>query len=58
MTETKKQRLTLYDTNNVMISFALVNKDSEVAFQDLIKTKMDVERESSVQEVWPFDVSH
>jgi hypothetical protein len=44
-TTMKKQRLTSYDTNNVMINFAAVNKDSGIAFQNLMKTKMEVEKE-------------
>jgi hypothetical protein len=39
----KRQRLTLYDTNAVMVSFAAMNKESEGAFQDFMKTKMEVE---------------
>jgi hypothetical protein len=44
-TGTKKQRLTSYDTNDNMINFSAVNKDSEIAFQNLMKTKMEVEKE-------------
>jgi len=44
-TGTKKQRLTSYDTNDVMINFATVNKESEIAFQNLMKTKMEVEKD-------------
>ncbi len=49
-TGTKKQRLTSYDTNVVMISFASVKKDSEIAFQDLMKTKMEVEKDKVASE--------
>ena len=41
---TNKQPLKSYDTNDVMVSFAAVNKESEVAFQDFMRTKMEVER--------------
>ena len=44
-TGTKKQRLTSYDTNDVMVSFAAVNKESEVAFQEFLKSKIEVEKE-------------
>ena len=49
-TGTKKQRLTSYDTNDVMVSFAAINKESEVAFQDLMRTKMEVERDKVASE--------
>jgi hypothetical protein len=49
-TITKKQRLTSYDTNDVMVSFASVNKESEVAFQELMKTKMEVEKDKVASE--------
>ncbi len=44
-TGTKKQRLTSYDTNDVMVSFAAVNKESEVAFQEFLRSKIEVEKE-------------
>ena len=44
---TKKQRLTSYDTNEVMISFATVNKSSELAFQEMMKRNGSREGESS-----------
>ncbi len=49
-TGTKKQRLTSYDTNDAMVSFAAINKESEVAFQDLMRTKMEVERDKVASE--------
>ncbi len=42
---TKKQWLSSYDMNDVMISLASVNKDSEIAFQDLMRTKMEAEKD-------------
>ncbi len=49
-TTTKKQRLTSYDTNDIMMNFASLNKDSELAFQDLLKTKMEVEKDKAASE--------
>ena len=49
-TGTKKQWLSSYDTNNIMVNFASVNKDSELAFQDLLKTKMEVEKDKAASE--------
>jgi hypothetical protein len=47
---TKKQRLMTYDMNDVMVSFAAVNKESEVAFQDFMRTKMEVEKDKVASE--------
>ncbi len=47
---TEKQCLTSYDTNNVMVDYSAMNKDSEVAFQDLMKTKMEVEKDNAAFE--------
>jgi hypothetical protein len=41
---TKKQRLTSYDTNEVMISFATAKQSSELAFQEMMKCKMAIEK--------------
>jgi hypothetical protein len=49
-TGTKKQRLMSYDTNNIMVSFAAINKEIEVAFQDLMRTKMEVENDKAASE--------
>jgi len=42
---TKKQCITSYDTNEVMISFATANQSSELAFQEMMKCKMEAEKE-------------
>ncbi len=42
---TKKQHLTLYDTNEVMVSYAASNKELELAFQELMKSKLETEKE-------------
>jgi hypothetical protein len=47
---TKKQRLTSYDTNEVMISFAIANQSSELAFQEMMKCKMEAEKEKAAIE--------
>jgi hypothetical protein len=47
LTGMKKQWLTSYDTNNVMVNFASVNQDSETTFQELLKTKMEVEKDKA-----------
>ena len=47
---TKKQRLTSYDTNEVMISFATANQSSELAFQEMMKCKMEAEKEKAAIE--------
>jgi hypothetical protein len=41
---TKKQCLTLYDLNEVMVSYAATNKESECAFQSYMNTKMEVKK--------------
>jgi hypothetical protein len=47
---TKKQRLTSYDTNDIMANFASVNKDSELAFQELLKAKIETEKDKAASE--------
>jgi hypothetical protein len=47
---TKKQQLTSYDTNEVMISFATANQSSELAFQEMMKCKMEAEKEKAAIE--------
>jgi hypothetical protein len=47
---TKKQRLTSYDTNDIMVNFASVNKDSELAFQELLKAKIETEKDKAASE--------
>jgi hypothetical protein len=51
---TKKQRLTSYDTNEVMISFATANQSSELAFQEMMKCKMEAEKEKAAIEKHHF----
>jgi len=41
---TKKQRLTSYDLNEVMVSYTATNKESERTFQSYMNTKMEVEK--------------
>jgi hypothetical protein len=48
--ETKKQCLTLHDTIDGMVYFAAVNKDSEVAYYNLMKTKMEVQNDKVASE--------
>jgi hypothetical protein len=52
--ETKKQRLTSYDTNEVMISFATANQSPELAFQETMKCKMEAEKEKAAIEKHRF----
>ena len=33
-----------------MVNFAAINKDSELAFQDLMRTKMEVEKDKAASE--------
>jgi hypothetical protein len=47
---TKKQRLMLYDTNKVMVSFAASNQQSKFAFQEMMKCKMEAEKEKAAIE--------
>ena len=47
---TKKQCLTLFDTNEVMVSFAASNQQSENAFQDYMWSKMETEKEKAAIE--------
>jgi hypothetical protein len=47
---TKKQCLTSYHTNEVMISIATVNQSSELAFQEMMKCKMEAEKEKAAIE--------
>jgi hypothetical protein len=47
---TKKQRLTSYDTNEVMVSFAASNQESELAFQELMKSNIEMEKEKATME--------
>jgi len=47
---TKKQRLTSYDTNEIMVSFAASNQQSENAFQDYMWSKMETEKEKAAIE--------
>jgi hypothetical protein len=47
LTGMKKQRLTSYDTNDVMVNFASMNQDSEIAFQELMKTKMGLQKDKA-----------
>jgi preprotein translocase subunit SecD len=47
---TKKQRLTSYDTNEVMVSFATSNQQSEVAFQDYMRSRIKWEKEKAAIE--------
>jgi hypothetical protein len=47
---TKKQRLTSYDTNEVMVSFATANQQSEVAFQDCMRSRIKSEKEKAAIE--------
>jgi hypothetical protein len=51
---TKKQPLTSYDTNEVMISFATANQSSELAFQEMMKYKMEAEKEKAAIEKRSF----
>ncbi len=50
----KKQHLTSYDTNEVMVSFAASNQESELAFQELIKSKLEMEKEKATIEKQQF----
>ena len=47
---TKKQRLTSYDTNEVMVSFVSPQQKSELAFQEMMKYKMEAEKEKAAIE--------
>jgi hypothetical protein len=47
---TKKQSLSSYDTNEVMVSFASSSKESEHAFQELLKSKPEMEKEKAAIE--------
>jgi len=40
----------LYDTNEVMVLFAGSNQQSELAFQEMMKCKMEVEKEKAAIE--------
>ncbi len=51
---TKKQRLSSYDTNEVMVSFAALNQESELAFQELMKSKLEMEKEKATIEKQRF----
>jgi hypothetical protein len=41
----KRQRLTLYDTSEVMVSFEMMNQQSELALQKFMKSKMEAEKQ-------------
>ena len=47
---TKKQLLTSYETNEVMVSFAASNQQSELAFHEMMKCKMEAEKEKAAIE--------
>jgi hypothetical protein len=51
---TKKQRLTSYDPNGVMVSFVTSNQSSELAFQEMMKCKMEAEKEKAAIEKCHF----
>jgi len=50
---TKKQHLTLYDTNEVMVLFAASNQQSELSFQEM-KCKTEAEKEKGAIEKFHF----
>jgi hypothetical protein len=43
----KKQRLTLCDTHEVMVSFATANHQSEFAFQDDMRSRIESKKEKA-----------
>jgi hypothetical protein len=51
---TKKQCLTLFDTNEVMVSFAASNQQFELTFQEMMKCKMEAEKEKATIEKCRF----
>ncbi len=47
---TKKQCLMSYDTNAVMVSFNTSNQQSELAFQEFMRSKLETEKEKAAIE--------
>jgi hypothetical protein len=51
---TKKQCFTSYDTIEVMVSFAATNQQSELAFWDYMRSKMETEKDKTAIEKQRF----
>jgi hypothetical protein len=52
--DTKNQCLTSYDTNEIMVSFATSNQQSELAFQEYMRSKMETDKEKAAIKRYPF----